>query len=66
MFVLMVVPTILPMFFKSGPFAWNGVFGFYIGAAAFFVWIISLVILLLRAINDEEHSSSQSLAPSEY
>lgn len=53
-FSMMVVPTILPMFFKDGPFAWNGLFGFYTGATAFFVWIISLVVLLLRAINEEE------------
>jgi len=55
---LLFVPTILPMFFKAGPFAWNGIFGFYVGATAFFAWIITLVILLLRAINDEERSSS--------
>lgn len=61
---LMFVPTILPMFFKTGPFAWNGLFGFYIGATAFFVWIVSLVVVLLRAINDEHFASAQPLLQS--
>ena len=37
-------------FFKTGPFAWNGVLGFWIPASVFGIWIITLAFLLRRAV----------------
>jgi hypothetical protein len=51
---LLFTPGGLVFFFKTGPFAWNGLLAFYIAATAFFVWIVALVILLLKAIKSQE------------
>jgi len=34
------------LFFKHGPFAWNGVVGLYIPLAAFVIWMISMTITI--------------------
>lgn len=47
---LLYVPAILLPFFKSGPLAWNGVLPFWLGAAAFFGWIVVMTVLSLRAL----------------
>ena len=36
-------------FFKTGPFAWNGLFVFWLGVGAFFVWFVMMTKYLLRA-----------------
>lgn len=38
-------------FFHTGPLAWNGIFAFYVPAAAFFAWLIVLTVLTLKAID---------------
>lgn len=47
---LLYVPAILLPFFKSGPLAWDGVLPFWLGAAAFFGWIVVMTVLSLRAL----------------
>ena len=51
---VLFTPGGLVFFFKTGPFAWNGILAFYIAAAAFFIWILCLVTLLLKAIGRQE------------
>jgi hypothetical protein len=51
---LMLFPFLLIAFFKTGPFAWNGAFGFYLPAGAFCVWILVMTAVLLRAITAEQ------------
>lgn len=53
---LLYMPALLVLFFKTGPFAWNGLLTFYVAAVAFFAWIVTLVVLLLRAIAAQERS----------
>ncbi|GAA0608105.1 hypothetical protein GCM10009547_07570 [Sporichthya brevicatena] len=36
---IFLVPFALIAFFKTGPFAWNGLFGFYLPTASFCVWM---------------------------
>jgi hypothetical protein len=40
--------------FKGGPLAWNGVFAWWIPLCVYFGWFVITVVLLLRAINDDE------------
>lgn len=41
-------------YFKSGPFAWNGLFAWWIPLAVFTAWMLTLSWLLLRAIGEQE------------
>lgn len=51
---LLLVPAGLVAFFKSGPFAWNGVFGFYVPLTVFTIWMFAMTYLLLVATKKEE------------
>lgn len=44
------VGALLP-FFKRGPFAWNGLFGFWIAAVTFFGWVMLMWWATRRAIH---------------
>lgn len=48
---LLFIPGALIPFFKSGPFAWNGLFAFWIPATVFGAWFIVMLAMLLRAID---------------
>jgi hypothetical protein len=50
---LMFTPAIVLPFFKSGPFAWNGLFVFWIPAVVFGATFIVNSIWVLKAINSE-------------
>ena len=41
-------------FFKSGPFAWNGIFTFWLPGGLFAVWFVVMLIALLPAIKQQE------------
>lgn len=47
---VLFAPSCLVLFFHDGPFAWNGVFTFWLAAVAFVVWTVALVLQLQRAI----------------
>jgi hypothetical protein len=57
-----LVPASMIEFFDEGPFAWNGLIGFWIPAAIFGVWYIVMTVLMLRAIREEEAEDLQALA----
>jgi hypothetical protein len=46
----MASSSVIP-FFKVGPFAWNGVVGFWIPAVVFGLWELIMGIMTLRAVN---------------
>ena len=48
---LLFVPGSLVPFFKSGPFAWNGLLSFWIPGIVFSLWYIVMPIMLTKAIN---------------
>lgn len=50
---LAFIPSGLIVFFKSGPFAWDGVFGFWLPVGNFGVWFIIMLVLLLKAIKQQ-------------
>lgn len=39
-------------FFKSGPFAYNGLLALYVPVGAFFVWVITMTVLMLRNLDE--------------
>lgn len=54
------IPAPFAFFFKTGPFAWNGLFTFWLPAIAFFIWLLAMAWATLRAITAEEQASSSS------
>jgi len=44
------VPGGLLTYFKTGPFAWNGLLAFWLAAVAFFGWFLVMIWATLRAI----------------
>lgn len=51
LFALMLfLPDQLIFFFKTGPFAWNGLFGWWIPLFDFFGWILTTFYLLRKAV----------------
>lgn len=50
---VMLLPVTLLVFWQSGPFSWNGILGFWLGAAAFGAWYPIMTAWLLRAIRAE-------------
>jgi hypothetical protein len=47
------VPGTVMIYFKSGPFAWDGIFIFWIPFTAFFLWLVIMPFVLCRAIDSE-------------
>jgi hypothetical protein len=45
-----LIPGVVAMYFKSGPFAWNGLIVFWLPATIFGVWYIVMTSMLLKAI----------------
>ena len=50
---LLLLPASLILFFKTGPFAWTGIIGFWIPAAVFGSWYLVMTPLLLTALRQE-------------
>lgn len=50
---LLLSPTALCVFFKDGPFAWNGLFAFYVPLTSYAAWMLVTFWLLRRAIAQE-------------
>lgn len=48
---VLFLPGVLLTFFKSGPFAWNGLFSFWIPFVAFASWFVVVAVQLLKAID---------------
>jgi len=51
------LPAPVAAFFKTGPFAWNGLFPFWIPLVGFSSWFVVMFVLLIRAIKEEEETS---------
>ena len=42
------------MLVKKGPFAWDGLFPFYLPIIVFTAWMLTLIWTMLRAISRQE------------
>lgn len=47
---VLFLPGALVPFFKHGPFAWNGLFGWWIPASIFGIWYLVMVPMTIKAI----------------
>jgi hypothetical protein len=59
---MMWVPAGVIPFFKGGPLAWNGLFAWWIPLCVYFSWFVITVVLLLRAIRDDEREQTLDTA----
>lgn len=50
---ILFAPGVLIPFFFSGPFAWNGVIGFWIPVVSFALWFLVMTPVLFRAIRQQ-------------
>jgi membrane protein implicated in regulation of membrane protease activity len=57
---LLVAPAGIVPFFKHGPFAWNGIFSFFMPMVVFAAWVVVMVVLLRRAIDHEEREGERA------
>ena len=51
---VLYIPGGLILYFKHGPFAWNGIIALYVPFIVFFAWILLMSYLTLRNINSLE------------
>lgn len=49
----MFIPTGVITFFKTGPFTYGGLLGFYVPLAVFAVWLVAMPYAVIRAIRGE-------------
>lgn len=62
----LLLPNQLLFFFKTGPFAWNGVLSFWLPISEFCAWFLVYFYLLRRAAlreSDADSAAQQALAP---
>lgn len=56
---VLILPAGLVLFFKDGPFAWNGLFGIWIPLVTFAVWIGASVYCVHTALNRQIAEGSE-------
>lgn len=56
---IIYVPAVLIPFFQSGPFAWNGILGFWLPASTFFCTIIVMTIFCRKSLMNKNYVTVQ-------
>jgi hypothetical protein len=59
---ILFLPDQMLFFFKTGPFAWNGLFGFWVPLSVFCGWFLLLAFLIRRSILADLHQRRGSTA----
>jgi hypothetical protein len=62
---LMFIPAGLIAWFKTGPFAWNGIITMYIPVGLFFVWVMIVSVSLMRSLYREKTEEAIQPQPAE-
>jgi hypothetical protein len=52
----------LLIYFKTGPFAWNGIFSWWLPATDFFAWFVIMTVLTTKAINKHHRTPAGASA----
>lgn len=55
---LLTMTGYLVIFFKSGPFAWNGLLSFWMPAVVIGIWSTCLIILMLRGVTIQKEAAA--------
>lgn len=50
---VLAIPGALLTFFKTGPFAWNGLLAFWMPVSVFFAWYFVMFFVLLKVIGEQ-------------
>jgi len=50
---ILFIPGGLITFFKTGPFAWDGIFAFWLPLTVFFMWYLVMFPVLIKAIKQQ-------------
>jgi hypothetical protein len=51
---ILFIPGVLTGYFFAGPFAYNGVIGFWVPVVAFVLWFVLMTPVLFRAIRQQQ------------
>jgi hypothetical protein len=49
----LLIPGGLLVFFKTGPFAWNGLLAFWLPASIYLFWLAVMTVVMRKAIKRE-------------
>lgn len=60
----LLMPGVLIPFFKTGPFAWNGIFSFWLAVTVFFFWVMLIYVYTVKAIHAQQASEKRRVADS--
>ena len=55
---LIFLPAGVVPFFKTGPFAWDGLLAFWLVIVGFSAWAICMIVLLYKAVNRQQAQSA--------
>jgi hypothetical protein len=61
---VLLLPAVLLPFYKDGPFAWHGLFQFWLAAVLFFGWFAVMSVALFQAIRNEPAGPAEPSAAS--
>jgi hypothetical protein len=50
---VLLAPAGIIVFFKHGPFAWNGLFSFWTPLTVYSIWVVAMTVLLRRAVTEQ-------------
>jgi hypothetical protein len=59
----LLMPSLLCLWFKAGPFGWNGIATLYLAFAAAGAWFAALVVQLLRVVREQDSAQQQRADP---
>ena len=62
---LVQIPPSLLVFFTTGPFAWDGLISWWVTMFDFFIWVVVMTVLTVRAINAQRPATQVSARPEE-
>jgi hypothetical protein len=55
---LLLLPSVMCLWFKTGPFAWSGIFTLYLAFVAVGTWFVVMIVQLLRIIGEQEAATT--------
>ncbi|MFA6576825.1 MAG: hypothetical protein WCS84_15495, partial [Nocardioides sp.] len=57
---VLFVPDVLAYFFFDGPFAWDGLFVFWLALAAYAAWLVIMPIAVRRALREQQGGAADA------